>query len=148
MTTAEIKKVNKTINSLFDGQIIAGGDFTANATLWKNTGDVTELPAIISKTKSDPDKPNKTDWKLNVDHSEHNHFIHVGKKFDQVQDLFDEDVTNLTVKVTLQKPRPEADVASTIEYINTLDTSAAILKSYRDALTKGGVRVMLVLLPS
>jgi hypothetical protein len=144
MTTAQLNKLNKSISSFFGDEVIAGSDFTANVSLWKNKGEVIEFPAIISPTTSENAI---VDWKLNVNSDEHGHYIHVGKKFGQVQDLFDAEVTDLQVKIVLQEPRPLADTKETVDYVMGIENGAKTIKSYKDAITKGAVRVMLVMLP-
>jgi len=144
MTEAQIKTANKSIENFFKDVTIAGSDFTANATLWQNTGAVKEFPAILSPTTSENAK---VDWKLNVNHATHGHYIHVGKKFAQVQDLFDAEVTDLKVKVVLQEPRPLSETQETVDYVMTLPDGLSTVNRYKKALEEGHFRVMLVLLP-
>ena len=146
MSTVTKTQLNKTINSFFKDVKISGGDFIKNATLWQSTGDVVEFPAKLTKTTGENAK---VDWKLNVDHTKHTPYIHTnGVMFEQVQDLYDAEVTEINVKIVLQKARPFEDTESTRDYVETLPNGKNILKAYNDALKDDERRVMLVSIPN
>jgi hypothetical protein len=120
------------------------GDFQKSAALWMGQGPIQPFPVIITETGDDA----IADFKVNVDLPGISHYVHAGRKFDQLESYWNGDNDEeFYAKLQAQVPRDPKDVASTYEWMlksDVVDNAKAKIATHKKAFKSNDKRVAFV----